>query len=152
LRSKNHRSDATAATPTSDKTISEISMKPVSTDAAPAAIGPYSQAIAVNGLLFVSGQIPIDPATGEFSSNDPVEQTRQCLRNLAAIAEAAGTDLSRTVKTTVLVRDLSRFADINAAYAEFFKAPFPARATFEISALPKGAQIEIEAVIALKDA
>lgn len=152
LRSKNHRSGATAATPTSDKTISEISMKPVSTDAAPAAIGPYSQAIAVNGLLFVSGQIPIDPTTGEFSSNDPVEQTRQCLRNLAAIAEAAGTDLSRTVKTTVLVRDLSRFADINAAYAEFFKAPFPARATFEVSALPKGAQIEIEAVIALKDA
>ena len=117
---------------------------------APAAIGPYSQAIAVNGLLFVSGQLPIDPATGAFASDDPVEQARQCLRNIAAIARAAGTDIARTVKTTVLVRDLSRFADINAAYGEFFTAPYPARATFEVSGLPKDAQVEIEAVIALK--
>ncbi|AGT11251.1 RidA family protein [Paracoccus aminophilus] len=127
-------------------------MTPITTPNAPAAIGPYSQAMVVNGLLFVSGQIPVDPATGEFNSDDAVEQCRQCLKNIAAIAEAAGTDLSRTVKTTVLVRDLGRFAEINAAYAEFFAAPFPARATFEVSALPKGAQIEIEAVIALPEA
>lgn len=126
-------------------------MTPIATSAAPAAIGPYSQGIVVNGLLFISGQLPIDPATGEFVSDDPIAQTRQCLKNLAAIAEAAGTDLSRTVKTTVLVRDLSRFPEINAAYAEAFCAPFPARATFEASALPKNAQIEIEAVIALPE-
>jgi 2-iminobutanoate/2-iminopropanoate deaminase len=124
-------------------------MTPISTADAPAAIGPYSQAIAVNGLLFVSGQLPIDPRTGAFVSDDPVEQCRQALRNIAAIATAAGTDLSHTLKTTVLVRDLARFADINAAYGEFFAAPYPARATFEVSALPKGAQIEIEAIVAL---
>lgn len=127
-------------------------MTPISTNAAPAAIGPYSQAIAINGLLFVSGQLPIDPATGAFPSDDPVDQMRQCLKNIAAIATAAGTDLHRTVKTTVLVRDLSRFAEINAAYAEAFVAPYPARATFEVSALPKGAQIEVDAVLALPGA
>ena len=127
-------------------------MKPIATNDAPAAIGPYSQGMVAGGLLFVSGQIPIDPATGEFNSDDPVDQCRQSLRNIAAIARAAGTDLSRTVKTTVLVRDLARFSEINAAYAEFFSAPFPARATFEVSGLPRGAQIEIEAVIALPDA
>jgi len=127
-------------------------MNVIATPNAPAAIGPYSQAVAHNGFLFVSGQIPIDPATGEFNSDDPVDQMTQCLANIAAIAEAAGTSLARTVKTTVLVRDLSRFADINAAYAKAFSAPYPARATFEVSALPKGAQIEVEAVIALTDA
>ena len=127
-------------------------MTPIATNDAPAAIGPYSQGMVAGGLLFVSGQIPIDPATGEFNSDDPVDQCRQSLRNIAAIARAAGTDLSRTVKTTVLVRDLARFSEINAAYAEFFSTPFPARATFEVSGLPRGAQIEIEAVIALPDA
>lgn len=121
----------------------------ISTKDAPAAIGPYAQARSVNGLLFVSGQLPIDPATGKFSSEDPVEQMRQCLRNLAAIAAAAGTSLANCVKTTVLVTDLSRFADINAAYGEAFSAPYPARATFQVAALPLGAQIEVEAVIAL---
>ncbi len=127
-------------------------MTPIATNDAPAAIGPYSQGMVAGGLLFVSGQIPIDPATGEFNSDDPVDQCRQSLRNIAAIARAAGTDLSRTVKTTVLVRDLGRFSEINAAYSEFFSAPFPARATYEVSGLPRGAQIEIEAVIALPDA
>ena len=127
-------------------------MTPIATNDAPAAIGPYSQGMVAGGLLFVSGQIPIDPATGEFNSDDVVEQCRQSLRNIAAIARAAGTDLDRTVKTTVLVRDLGRFSEINAAYAEFFSAPFPARATYEVSGLPRGAQIEIEAVIALPDA
>lgn len=127
-------------------------MKVISTDTAPAAIGPYSQAIAHGGLLFVSGQIPLDPATGALNSDDVVEQTKQCLANIAAIAKAAGTDISRTIKTTVLVRDLSKFAEINAVYGAAFRAPFPARATYEVSALPKDAQIEIEAVIALSDA
>lgn len=122
----------------------------IHTTDAPGAVGPFSQAIKVGDLLFVSGQLPIDPATGAFASDDPVEQARQCLRNIAAIARAAGTDIARTVKTTVLVRDLSRFAEINAAYGEFFSAPYPARATFEVSGLPKDAQVEIEAVIALK--
>lgn len=124
-------------------------MNPVATPDAPEAIGPYSQAIEINGLLFVSGQLPIDPTTGAFVSEDPVEQAAQCLRNIQAIAQAAGTDLTRTVKTTVLVSDLSRFAQINEVYATFFTAPYPARATFEVSALPKGAQVEIEAVIAV---
>lgn len=127
-------------------------MTPIATNDAPAAIGPYSQGMVAGGLLFVSGQIPIDPATGEFNSDDVVDQCRQSLRNIAAIARAAGTDLDRTVKTTVLVRDLGRFSEINAAYAEFFSAPFPARATYEVSGLPRGAQIEIEAVIALPGA
>ncbi|MDZ4395910.1 Rid family detoxifying hydrolase [Cypionkella sp.] len=127
-------------------------MTPISTTAAPAAIGPYSQAIATGGLLFISGQLPIDPATGEFPSQDPVEQMRQCLRNIAAIAEAAGSSLAEVVKTTIYVTDLSRFAEINAAYAEAFVAPFPARATIEVSALPKGAAVEVEAILALKGA
>lgn len=124
-------------------------MEAISTPAAPAAIGPYSQAIAHGGLLFVSGQLPIDPATGAFPSNDAAEQAKQCLANIAAIAKAAGTDMTQCLKTTVLVRDLSQFAAINAVYAGFFAEPFPARATFEVSGLPKDAQVEIEAVFAL---
>ncbi len=127
-------------------------MTPIFTATAPEAIGPYSQAIVSNGLLFVSGQLPIDPKTGTFPSDNPAEQARQCLSNIAAIAAAAGTDLSRTIKTTVLVCDISRFPEINDAYATAFSAPFPARATFEVSALPKGAQVEIEAIIALPEA
>ena len=121
----------------------------ISTKDAPAAIGPYSQAIKVGNLLFVSGQIPVDPATGEFNSDDAVEQAGQCLRNIAAIAKAAGADLGATVKTTVLLTDLGQFAEINKVYASFFTSPFPARATYEVKALPKGAKVEIEAVIAL---
>ncbi|OKO74682.1 Rid family detoxifying hydrolase [Bradyrhizobium sp. AS23.2] len=126
-------------------------MKSVSTNDAPAAIGPYSQAIVANGLVFVSGQLPIDPATGEFVSNDPVEQCRQSLRNIEAIAKSVDASLSRVVKTTVLVKDLSCFAAVNAAYAEFFPGVAPARTTFEASALPKGALVEIDAIIALRD-
>ncbi|PDT81565.1 Rid family detoxifying hydrolase [Sinorhizobium sp. BJ1] len=121
----------------------------IATPEAPGAIGPFSQAIRIGDLLFISGQLPIDPETGEFVSNDPVEQARQCLKNIAAIAKAAGSGIDRTVKTTVLLTDLSRFADINTVYATFFQNPFPARACYEVSGLPKGAQVEIEAVIAL---
>lgn len=121
----------------------------IDTAEAPSAVGPYSQAIKVGGLLFVSGQLPLDPATGAFNSENAVEQAEQCLKNLAAIAKAAGTDLSKTVKTTVLLTDLGDFAAINAVYAGFFAAPYPARACYEVKALPKGAKVEIEAVIAL---
>lgn len=121
----------------------------VSTPQAPAAAGPYSQAIRAGNLLFVSGQLPIDPATGAFVSDDPVEQMRQCLANIAAIAQAAGADLSYVVKTSILLTDLSRFADLNEAYGQVFAQPYPARSTFEVSALPKGAKVEVEAVIAL---
>jgi len=121
----------------------------IHTSDAPGAVGPFSQAIKVGDLLFVSGQLPIDPATGEFNSDDAVEQAGQCLKNLAAIAGAAGTSLASTVKTTVLLTDLGKFADINAVYAGFFSKPYPARACYEVSVLPKGAKVEIEAVIAL---
>lgn len=122
-------------------------MTPIDTPNAPAAIGPYSQAMRIGDLLFVSGQLPIDPATGEFASADALGQMRQCLKNIAAIAEAAGTDLSRTVKTTILLTDLSGFAELNEEYGKAFQAPYPARACYEVSALPKGALVEIEAVI-----
>ncbi|MBZ7925949.1 RidA family protein [Ensifer sp. 2YAB10] len=121
----------------------------IHTNDAPGAVGPFSQAIKVGNLLFVSGQLPIDPATGEFNSDDAIAQADQCLKNLAAIAAAAGTSLSNTVKTTVLLTDLGNFAEINKVYAGFFAKPFPARACYEVSALPKGAKVEIEAVIAL---
>lgn len=121
----------------------------ISTTDAPGAVGPYSQAIKVGDLLFVSGQLPIDPATGEFNSVNAVEQAEQCLRNLQAIAKAAGTELSKTVKTTVLLTDLGDFAEVNRVYATFFSIPYPARACYEVKGLPKGAKIEIEAVISL---
>lgn len=109
--------------------------------------GPYSHAIQTTDLLFISGQLPIDPTTGGLVSQDPVEQLQQCLRNLATLAQAAGSDLNRTVKTTVLLRDLSRLADLNAAYADFFTTPYPARTTFAVSALPMDAQVEIDATL-----
>ena len=124
-------------------------MHAIDTEDAPAAIGPYSQAMVVGNLLFVSGQLPIDPFTGDFCATDVVGQMRQCLANITAIAEAAGTDISRTVKTTILLTDLSEFADINEEYGKAFQAPFPARACYEVSALPKGALVEVEAVIAI---
>lgn len=121
----------------------------ITSPAAPTAIGPYSQAIRHGDLLFVSGQLPIDPATGELVGGDAVQQMRQCLKNVAAIAAEAGTDITRTIKTTVLVTDLAGFAEINTEYGKAFSEPFPARACFEVSALPKGAMVEVEAVIGL---
>lgn len=123
-------------------------MSVISTDKAPAAIGPYSQARQHGDLLFVSGQLPIDPATGKMP-DDAVEQMAQALRNIAAIAEAAGSSISRALKTTVLVTDVSRWGELNAEYAKHMAEPYPARATYQVAALPMGAKVEIEAVIAV---
>lgn len=116
---------------------------------APAAIGPYSQAIRVGDTVYVSGQIPIDPATGAFAGEDIRTQTRQCLKNLGNILKEAGTDLSHVVKTTVMLRDIGDFAAMNEVYAEAFAEPFPARAAFQVGALPKDALVEIECVAVL---
>ena len=118
----------------------------IHTDRAPAAIGPYSQAIQAGNTIYVSGQIPIDPATGAFAGNDITTQTRQSLTNIKAILAEAGADMSNVVKTTVLLADIADFAAMNAVYAEFFTAPFPARAAFQAAALPKNALVEIECV------
>ncbi len=119
----------------------------IRTDAAPAPVGPYCQAIRLGDLIFVSGQIPLDPKTGEIVSGEIEEQTRQVLRNLKAVLEASDSDLSRVVKATVYLTDMSLFPRINTVYAEAFDAdPAPARATVEVSALPLGAHVEIDAI------
>jgi 2-iminobutanoate/2-iminopropanoate deaminase len=123
-----------------------VSKAVISTAAAPAAIGPYSQAIRAGNLLFVSGQIPLHPATGQMVGGDIRAQTRQVLENLAAILGAGGSSLARVVKTTVFLRDLGEFAAMNEVYAEFFREQPPARATVEVARLPRDAAIEIEAV------
>lgn len=118
----------------------------IHTPNAPAAIGPYSQAVQAGSLLFVSGQIPIDPATGAFAGEDIVSQTRQSLANVKNILAAAGYTCADVVKTTVLLADIADFAAMNAVYAEFFTENCPARACFAVKDLPKGALVEIEAV------
>lgn len=123
-------------------------MKALHTDLAPAAIGPYSQAIEVNGFIFASGQLPIDPATGEFAEGGVKEQTRQSLTNASRILESADVDLSHVVKTTVFLADMADFAAMNEVYSSFFKAPFPARSAVAVKALPKGALVEIECIAA----
>ena len=120
--------------------------KVISTTKAPAAIGPYSQAIRVGNLVYTSGQIPIDPATGEFAEGGIKEQTRQSLLNLKAILEEAGLTMSDVVKTTVFMADMNDFAAMNAVYAEFFAEPYPARSAVAVKTLPIGALVEIEAV------
>jgi len=124
-------------------------MKAISTTKAPAAIGPYSQAIEANGFVYASGQLPIDPATGQFPEGGIKEQTRQSLTNAQNILKEAGTDLSHVVKTTVFLSDIANFAPMNEVYAQFFTEPFPARSTVAVKDLPKGALVEIE-VIAVK--
>lgn len=122
-------------------------MKPIQTDKAPAAIGPYSQAICSGaGLVFVSGQLPIDPATGAFPEGGVEAQTRQSLLNAQAILKAAGLSLSNVVKTTVFLADMADFAAMNGVYAQFFSAPFPARSAVAVKTLPKGALVEIECI------
>jgi 2-iminobutanoate/2-iminopropanoate deaminase len=118
----------------------------IHTENAPAAIGPYSQAIQAGNTIYVSGQLPIDPATGAFAGEDIAAQTRQSLTNMKNILIEAGTDMSAVVKTTVLLADIADFAAMNAVYAEFFSAPYPARAAFQVACLPKNALVEIECV------
>ena len=121
-------------------------MNAISTTNAPAAIGPYRQAIKVGELVFVSGQLPIDPATGAFAEGGIKELTRQSLTNMKAILEEAGTSMANVVKTTVFLADMNDFAAMNEVYAEFFAAPFPARSAVAVKTLPKGALVEIECI------
>ena len=123
-------------------------MKALTTEKAPAAIGPYSQAIEANGFVYASGQLPIDPATGAFPEGGVKEQTRQSILNAQAILRSAGLELSNVVKTTVLLSDIADFAAVNEVYAEFFGEPYPARSAFAVKALPKGALVEIEMIAA----
>ncbi len=118
----------------------------VRTDGAPAAIGPYSQAVRAGSLLFVSGQIPLDPATGEVVDGDVAAQTHRVMRSLGAVLEAAGAGFDRVVRTTIYLTDLDAFARVNEAYGGYFDDPAPARATVEVAALPKGVEVEIDAV------
>jgi len=126
-----------------------MSKKRINTEHAPAAIGPYSQAIATGNFLFTSGQLPIDPATGKLSTGPIEEQAQTVFRNLQAIAEAGGTNLGKAVKVTVFLADINNFQAVNSVYAEYFKEPFPARSAFQVAALPLGADLEIEAVFEL---
>lgn len=118
----------------------------IATENAPGAIGPYSQAVKAGNMVFCSGQIPIDVSTGEFVSEDVAEQTRQVLKNLNAVLEAAGTSLNNVVKTTVFLADMNDFAAMNEVYAEFFSENKPARATVQAARLPKDARVEIECI------
>jgi 2-iminobutanoate/2-iminopropanoate deaminase len=123
-------------------------MKTIATNNAPAAIGPYSQAIEANGFVYASGQLPIDPATGAFPEGGIKEQTRQSLLNAQAILREAGLDLCNVVKTTVLLADIADFGAMNEVYSEFFSQPYPARSAFAVKDLPKGAMVEIECIAA----
>jgi len=118
----------------------------ISTENAPGAIGPYSQAIKTGGMVYCSGQIPIDPVTGEFVSNDIVEQTEQVLKNLAAVLEAAKTNLGNVVKTTVFLADMTDFAAMNEVYGRYFSENKPARATVQAARLPRDAKVEIDCI------
>lgn len=124
---------------------------PVKTDKAPAAIGPYSQAIKAGGFVFASGQIPVDPRTGEFVSGGVAEQTEQVMKNLSALLEASGSSLAHVVKTTVFLADMKDFPVMNEVYAKFFTSEPPARATIAAAGLPRDARVEIEAVALLAE-
>ena len=121
-------------------------MKAIATQNAPAAIGPYSQAIEANGTVYVSGQLGIDPVTGNFAEGGAVAQARQSLTNISNILKEAGLSMKNVVKVTVLLADINDFAAVNEVYKDFFEAPFPARSAFAVAALPKGGKIEIEAI------
>jgi 2-iminobutanoate/2-iminopropanoate deaminase len=127
-----------------------MSRTPVQSPDAPAALGPYSQAIISGGFVFAAGQTPIDPATGKLIEGDIAAQTRRVLDNLSAVLAAAGTSLNRAVKATVFLQDMNDFAAMNAVYAEYFAAPYPARSTVQVARLPLGAQVEIELIAALE--
>ena len=121
-------------------------MKSIATQNAPAAIGPYSQAIEANGTVYLSGQLGIDPSTGSFAEGGAVAQARQSLTNISNILKEAGMSMKNVVKVTVLLADINDFAAVNEIYKDFFEAPFPARSAFAVAALPKGGKIEIEAI------
>lgn len=126
-----------------------MSRQIIATAQAPAAIGPYSQAVRAGNTVYFSGQIPLDPATGVLVEGDIAAQTRRVFDNLKAVAEAAGGSLAQVVRAGIYVTDLANFAAVNAVMAEYFQAPYPARSTIEVSALPKGAQVEVDAVMVL---
>lgn len=126
-----------------------MNIKEVKTESAPAAIGPYSQAVRNDNIIYISGQLPINPATGEFAAEDVASQTRQSLVNIRAILEAEGCGMENIVKTTVLLQDMNDFSAMNEVYSEFFSKPYPARAAFQVAKLPKDAKVEIEAVAVL---
>ncbi len=120
--------------------------QPIATAQAPAAIGPYSQAIEANGTVYVSGQLPIDPATGEFAEGGIKELTRQSLTNIRHILEEAGLSMDNVVKTSVFLADMADFTEMNEVYSQFFEAPFPARSAVAVKTLPKNARVEIECI------
>jgi 2-iminobutanoate/2-iminopropanoate deaminase len=123
-----------------------MSKQVVATSNAPGAVGPYSQGIVSNGFVFCSGQVPLDPASGELVTGSIADQTRRCMENLAAVLEAAGTSFANVVKVTAFLTDMADFAEFNEAYGEFFGDEPPARATFAVAALPKGAEVEVECI------
>jgi 2-iminobutanoate/2-iminopropanoate deaminase len=122
----------------------------IETSNAPGAIGPYSQGMRTGDLLFTSGQLPIDPTTGKMVDGSVADRAHQAIKNLRAVIEAAGGGLGDVVKTTVFLSDIGDFQEVNTVYAEYFEAPFPARSAFQVAALPLGADLEIEAVVAIK--
>ncbi len=122
----------------------------ISTENAPKAIGPYSQAVAWDGLVYLSGQIPLDPATGQLVEGGIVEQTERVLQNMKAVLEAAGSDLGHVLKTTVFLKDMAEFAHMNEIYGHYFAANPPARATVEVARLPRDVRVEIECVAAIR--
>lgn len=126
-----------------------MSHNAIATPDAPAAIGPYSQAIVHSGLVYCSGQIPLDPESGEIKAVTIEEQTHQVMKNLSAVLEAAGSGLSGVIRTTIYLQNLENFAKVNEVYASYLSKPFPARATVEVSKLPRGSQVEIDAIARL---
>jgi len=127
-----------------------VSMKQtISTEQAPRAIGPYSQAVIHGGLVFLSGQIPLDPATGQLAADDIGQQTRRVLDNVRAVLEAAGSSLGAVLRTTVFLKDMAEFSDMNAVYGEYFSENPPARSTVEVARLPRDVRVEIDAIAAL---
>ena len=127
-----------------------MELKVIHTDKAPAAVGPYSQAILAGNLLFVSGQIPINPATGELVKGSIEDETRQCLENAKAVLEEAGTTLENVIKATVFIKDMDQFSKINGVYGEYFNTHKPARACVEVARLPKDVNVEIEMIAIVK--
>jgi 2-iminobutanoate/2-iminopropanoate deaminase len=123
--------------------------RPVETDGAPAPIGPYSQAVVANGVLYCSGQVPLDPDTGELVDGGIAEQARRCLESLDAVCGAAGTQLSEAARIGIYLTDMELFAELNEVYAGFFSEPFPVRSTVGVAALPKGALVEMDATVPL---